>query len=136
VTQPPQPALQRVPSLVPGLDTILQGGFLGALSNALRSRGVTTVYPSEALELNAAGALAPPSGLPGIAENLLLLRYAERRGRLQRMLSILKIRDSGVEDNVRAFELTDTGIRLHPEASAGASLSRFSVETKFPDRGS
>ena len=45
-------------------------------------------------------------------ENLLLLRYVELRGRIHRILSVLKMRDSTYENDLREFEITDEGIRV------------------------
>jgi circadian clock protein KaiC len=46
------------------------------------------------------------------AENLIFLRHIEWQGRLLRILSILKMRESGFDPCVRQFEISDRGITL------------------------
>ena len=59
-----------------------------------------------------------------LGENLLLLRYVELRGRIHRILSVLKMRDSSYENDLREFEITDQGIRvLGPLRSAKGLLT-------------
>ena len=47
-----------------------------------------------------------------LGENLLLLRYVELQGRIHRILSVLKMRDSTYDNDLREFEITDEGIRV------------------------
>jgi len=44
-----------------------------------------------------------------LGENLLLLRFVELRGRIHRILSVLKMRDSKYQSDLREFEITDQG---------------------------
>jgi circadian clock protein KaiC len=47
-----------------------------------------------------------------LCENLLLLRYVEFRGGIHRIVSVLKMRDSSYENDVREFEIADRPIRV------------------------
>ena len=59
-----------------------------------------------------------------LGENLLLLRFVELRGRIHRILSVLKMRDSKYQSDLREFEITDQGIRvLAPLRSAQGLLT-------------
>jgi circadian clock protein KaiC len=46
------------------------------------------------------------------AENVLFLRHIELQGRLRRIISILKMRESGYDPHVREFVIGEDGIRV------------------------
>ena len=46
------------------------------------------------------------------AENVLFLRHVELRGQLRRIISILKMRESGYDPHVREFVIAEDGIRV------------------------
>jgi circadian clock protein KaiC len=55
----------------------------------------------------------PVTGMSSIVENLIALRYVEYRSQSRRLLSVLKIRDSGFDLALREFVITDgSGISL------------------------
>jgi circadian clock protein KaiC len=78
----------------------------------LRVAGVTTLFTKEVAKI--AGAELDFSDTPVgvLGENLLLLRYVELRGRVHRILSVLKMRDSRYDANLREFEISDAGLRV------------------------
>ncbi len=87
--------------------------FMTALSNELRALGVTTVLTNEA-DLH--GSVDLPTGglmlreVSGIAENVILMRFIELRTRLHRMISVIKVRDSGFQHRMRGYAIADGGI--------------------------
>jgi len=86
--------------------------FLAALSVRLRRAGVTTVFTKEVPKVAGTELDFSDTPIAILGENLLLLRYVELRGRIHRILSVLKMRDSGYESDLREFEITDRGIRV------------------------
>jgi len=105
-----------------------------ALANELRALSVTTVYSGETNNLVGPEVLVPVDGISAIVENLVLLRFAEYRARLYRLLSIMKVRGSGFDPRLREFRVTDTGIRLADGfESAEAMLSGFGIEREGAD---
>ena len=54
----------------------------------------------------------------GAMDNIVLMRFAEREGRLRRLLSVLKVRDSEFDHAVREFTIGVGGIRV-PADPAG-----------------
>ena len=86
--------------------------FLAALSVRLRLAGVTTVFTKEVAKIAGTELDFSDTPIAILAENLLLLRYVELRGRIHRILSVLKMRDSRYETDLREFEITDQGIRV------------------------
>lgn len=86
--------------------------FLSALTNELRTRGVTTVYTSELDHLFSAELKLPIEGVSSLVENILLTRFVEQQGRLVRIFSIIKTRDSGYDHALREVRVGDQGVTL------------------------
>ena len=84
--------------------------FLTALNNTLMDLGVTTLATQQTHTLFGPELNAPLEGGEAIIDNLLLLRFVELRSRLYRMLSVLKMRESGNDPALRLFSITSHGI--------------------------
>jgi circadian clock protein KaiC len=109
------------------------GHYLNALANELRVLGVTTVYTLEVADIIGPNIRAPLSDLSSLAENLVLLRYIELRSRLYRLISILKVRDSGFDPLLHEFVLTGSGLAIEPlSASAEGIMAGFSRDSDGP----
>jgi circadian clock protein KaiC len=103
--------------------------FYRALANELRGRGVTVMCTIEVPELVGPVVQPPISRLTPVAENLILLRYVEQDATLRRVLSVMKVRDSGFDPRLREFEITPEGVVLGSSfAGAQAVLSGFARE--------
>ena len=105
------------------------GNFFTALTNELRSRGVCAIFTLEVPDWGSLVSSSKHSHLTQFADNLILLRYTEASGRLQRLISVLKIRDSGFDPMVREFEIAADGIKVH-----GAALSRETTSNQQQQR--
>jgi circadian clock protein KaiC len=92
------------------MDTRRTAGFLTALTNALRSRGVTSLMTQQTNVLFGPRLEAKLEGLEAIVDNIVFLRYVELRSQLYRMLSILKMRESDYEPALREFSISSRGI--------------------------
>jgi circadian clock protein KaiC len=98
--------------------------FLAAFSAQLRQLGVTSLFTKEVSKIAGTELDFSDTPIAVLGENLLLLRYVELRGRIHRVLSILKMRDSKYDGNLREFEISDGGIRvLEPMRSAAGLLT-------------
>ena len=98
--------------------------FFGALNMRLRLAGVTTVFTKEVTKIAGSELDFSSTPIAILGENLLLLRFVELRGRIHRILSVLKMRDSKYQSDLREFEITDQGIRvLAPLRSAHGLLT-------------
>jgi circadian clock protein KaiC len=97
--------------------------FLSALVNYLRGRDVTSY-----LTLDVPLIVGPHLELGGtplsvLAENLLLLRQVEYRGRLHRVISVFKMRFSGFDPAIYEFAITPgQGIEIVGPAPLGEGL--------------
>jgi len=92
--------------------------FFAALANELRALGVTTIYTLETRDLVGSDVLVPVDGISSLVENMLLLRYVEHEAQLRRLLSVVKLRDSGYDPRLRELVITARGISL-PDTFAG-----------------
>jgi|SRR5215217_1068043 len=98
--------------------------FLASLALRLRQLGVTSVFSREVSKIVGTELDFSDSPVAILAENVLLLRFVELHGRLHRILSILKMRDSRYDSTMREFEVADSGIRvLAPVRSAQGLLT-------------
>lgn len=104
--------------VIDGLEPLVQetmgarrtAGFLTALTNVLRSRGVTSLMTQQTHVLFGPRLEAKLEGLEAIVDNIVFLRYVELRSQLYRMLSILKMRESDYEPALREFSISSRGI--------------------------
>ena len=95
-----------------------------ALTNALRAQGVTLVFALETPQLFGGGSEGPSSGVSSRVDNILFLRYVELYSQLYRLISIVKIRESGYDSTIREFKVTPQGLDVASTfASAEAILT-------------
>jgi len=96
--------------------------FLTALGHVLRSQGVTTIITAETSTAEAAGLEVPFPEAVATLDNALLMRYVEPRSRLHRLISVLRVRESGFDPTVREFTITDHGIEVASTGSSAESV--------------
>jgi circadian clock protein KaiC len=88
------------------------GNFLTVLMNEMRVLGVTTLYTLEVPDLMGPTIRTPIGDLSSLAENLLMLRFVERRSRLYRLVSILKVRDSQFDPSLHEYVTSNQGLAI------------------------
>ena len=86
--------------------------LLSSLINELRDLGVTAIFLKEVPRLGTQELDLSDTPISVIAENVLFLRHVELGGRLHRVASVLKMRESGHDSYVRELEITERGIRV------------------------
>jgi circadian clock protein KaiC len=85
--------------------------FFSCLTNELRRLGVTVMMTMETVDV--VGTMAPLSfGVSGFVDNLVLLRFAESGGRVKRLLSITKMRDSDYQPGIYEMRIAAAGIEI------------------------
>jgi len=113
--------------------------FLNALVVELRALGVTTVMTKEVSKLVGPELDFSDTPITVAIENLIFLRFVELRGRLHRILSVLKMRDSEYDGDVREFTIGQSGFKvLAPLHSAEGLLTgqARSIGTSVAPEGS
>ncbi|MGH2542240.1 MAG: ATPase domain-containing protein, partial [Ardenticatenaceae bacterium] len=87
-------------------------GFIMALTNELRSLGVTTVLTVASRRVFGPDLEVPIMGVTAIMDNIILLRYVELRSQLYRLVSILKARETDYDPTIREFRIVNDGIEV------------------------
>jgi circadian clock protein KaiC len=88
--------------------------FFSALTNELRSHGVTALYTQELHALIEGDLKLPLESVSALVENVLLLRFLEEDARLARLFSVIKLRDSGHDDRTHELRIGPQGASLVP----------------------
>jgi circadian clock protein KaiC len=108
-------------------------GFVTALMNELRARGVTTMVTWEMHKAMETSLEMPDPAVASNIENIIMLRFVELRAEIHRLLGILKVRDSAYDPKLREFVITDRGIGLAGTSeTAEALLGGFGREPASP----
>jgi circadian clock protein KaiC len=85
--------------------------FVYALTKHFRAAGVTPLMTMEVPELLGTAQLTG-HGVSSTADNLILLRYVEMDGRLERAVSVLKARGTAHTTELRRFTIGERGARV------------------------
>lgn len=96
--------------------------FLGALVVALRDLDVTTLMTKEVSKIAGPELDFSDTPITVVIENFLFLRFVELRGRLHRIMSVLKMRDSSYDGDVREFTIGESGFEVLARVSAAEGL--------------
>lgn len=83
--------------------------FLSALTHELRMMNMTTLITEE-LDLFAQDLKLPHPELTTTSEGVILLRQVETKSKMQRLISILKMRENAYDPSVREFKIAQGGI--------------------------
>jgi circadian clock protein KaiC len=95
------------------LERVRAPDYFAALARYLRGQDVTTYLTLDIPRIIGQELDLTDSPLALLAENLVLLRYVEYRSRLERQLSVLKMRTSAHDHAIHAFEISaGSGLRL------------------------
>jgi circadian clock protein KaiC len=106
------------------LDPGRRRAFLASFAIRLRQRGVTSLFTREVPKIVGTELDFNDAPVAILGENLLLLRYVELHGRMHRILSVLKMRDSKYSSDLREFQINDKGVKvLEPMRSAVGLLT-------------
>jgi circadian clock protein KaiC len=101
--------------------------FWRALSQEMRSRGVTVVASAEVCQTSLHDMVAPVPGISAIADTLIYLGLVERGAALARVLRVSKTRGKPHGGRLVQYELTHCGVRIGRsigEDGAGAAVPR------------
>jgi circadian clock protein KaiC len=103
----------------------------------LTGMGITLVMTAE-LEDSYVDLRFSPHGTAFLTDAIIMQRYIELKGQLQRMMAVVKVRGSAHSKDLRAFEITDEGIVVgetlgryeglltgNPDVIAGAASERL-----------
>lgn len=104
-------------------------GFFASLINYLREHNVTTILIRETTRT--ANIEAPPDSAASIVvttENIIAIRRVVYTGKMYRVISVLKMRQSAFDRSIRELRIEDGTIRVLPSAESGDGVLR-GIET-------
>ena len=97
------------------------GAFLAAITNELRSMGVTAIFSDET-DVFKEDIEMPVKELAAVIENVIVLRFVELRSQLYRLVSILKARESSYDPSIRQFFIKDDGLVVADSFQSAESI--------------
>lgn len=81
------------------------------LSDYFKSRNITAIFTNEQKELTGSLTIAG-SGESYVMDAAIMLRYVEIQSRMRKAISVLKMRGSNHDKDIREFEIDNTGIHV------------------------
>jgi circadian clock protein KaiC len=98
------------------------GRYFSCLVNELRRRGVAVLMTVDTRDV-ITDVMPTPYGVSAFVDNLLALRFVEADGRVQRLLSIVKMRSSQFDAHLHVVDIGSRGMviagRFHPDGGPG-----------------
>ena len=85
--------------------------FFSCLTNELRGRGVTVLMTLETRDV-VSSVISMPWGVSGIVDNLFFVRFVHDQGRVERLLTIVKMRDTDYEAGLRRLRISSSGLQV------------------------
>jgi circadian clock protein KaiC len=85
--------------------------FFSCLVNELRSRRVTVLMTLETRDV-VSSVIAMPWGVSGIVDNLFFLRFVHDEGHVERLLTIIKMRDTDYQAGLRRIRIDSQGMHI------------------------
>jgi circadian clock protein KaiC len=115
---PDRVALDNVTTLARASDPRVFREFIIALVNLLRRRGTSVLFTGYPPAV--AAQLLEESHFSVIADAVILLRYYQREGEIRRCLTVLKLRGSRHDRNVREYTIGEAGLQVGHIVSGAA----------------
>jgi circadian clock protein KaiC len=85
--------------------------FLSCLVNELRNRRVTVLMTLETRDV-VSSVISMPWGVSGIVDNLFFLRFVHDEGHVERLLTIIKMRDTDYQAGLRRLHIDSQGMHI------------------------
>lgn len=96
--------------------------YLAGLVGVLRQQEITSLVTREIAQVVGTELDFREAPLSVLAENVILFRQVEFRSELYRIVSILKARDSRVDQSIRQYVIEERGIRVMDRMEAASDL--------------
>lgn len=106
--------------------------FFSCLVNELRRRDVTVLMTLETRDV-VSSTVPLPYGVSGFVDNLLFLRFVEDHGRVKRLLTITKMRDTHFDLGLHAFDIGNDGMRIAALHTAAGDLIPMASAVQTPN---
>ncbi len=107
---------------------------IAGLVNHLRLLQVTTLMTHEIAQIVGPTVTISNYGLEFLADSLIVLRYVELGGEMQKAVNVLKFRGSAHDRKYRLLELTDDGIVIRSDFAGVENISGGTARREVADR--
>jgi circadian clock protein KaiC len=107
---------------------------VAGLVNHLRLLKVTTLMTHEIAQIVGPTVTISNYGLEFVADNLIVLRYVELGGEMQKAINVLKFRGSAHDRKYRLLELTDQGVVIRSDFAGVENISSGTARRDVADR--
>lgn len=107
---------------------------VAGLMNHLRLLNVTTILTHEIPQIVGPAVTISNYGLEFLADNIIVLRYVELEGELQKAINVLKFRGGAHDRKYRLLELTDQGVVVKSDFAGIENISLGSARRTVAER--
>ena len=83
--------------------------FFAAITDYFMNKGATFLFTAETQDIIGEAIRPPFPNASRMCQNIVLLRYTELRSRIDRVVGIIKMRDSNFDQNLHAYSIEDSG---------------------------
>ncbi|MFL5320104.1 MAG: RAD55 family ATPase [Myxococcaceae bacterium] len=113
-------------------------GFFSALCTELQRRGVTTFITEETRELYVQNIVVPTGGVSAIFQNIFFLRQNVGSAEAQRIISVMKTRESAHTATPHTFTIGDSGVVVDGVYESGSPTDTGAglIPTALPQKRS
>lgn len=95
--------------------------FFSCLTNELRSRRVTVMMSLETRDV-VSSVISTPLGVSGLVDNLFFLRFVHDEGHVQRLMTIIKMRDTDYRAGLHGLRIDAQGMHIAGTFSADGDV--------------
>lgn len=85
--------------------------YIGSITNYLKSRNITALYTSETSNLTGI-AQVTGTGISPLMDTVILLRYVEINSEMRKAISVLKMRGSDHDKEIRELVINEKGVQI------------------------
>ncbi|MCX9088647.1 MAG: hypothetical protein OIN90_13915, partial [Candidatus Methanoperedens sp.] len=85
--------------------------YMGTVSNILKNKNITAVYTNETSNLTGATQITG-TGISPFLDTVILLRYVEIKSEMRKAISVLKMRGSDHDKEIREIVITKNGAEI------------------------
>lgn len=96
--------------------------MLTVLLHQLRRLGATVIFSAEVSTLIGPQTYLPLDPASAVAGNIIVLRHVELRSRRYRLISVVKMRQSGHDQDVREFRISEAGLDVAENAASAEAI--------------
>lgn len=107
---------------------------IAGLMNHLRLLKVTTLMTHEIAQIVGPAVTLSNYGIEFLADNIIVLRYVELEGELQKAVNVLKFRGGAHDRKYRVLDMTDQGIAVRSDFAGVENISQGSARRTVEER--